>query len=776
MPKHYSTLSIVTHTLCAILVGVGLAYLSWGGVSSVIVKASNMTTDLVGSFASVGVFTYENKNNDKILAENTPISQVPTYIELDKIEIPTEGKFITADLGTMIITLYQDGQTVTTVPIETIGKEGAAWETPRGLYKVETKERNHFSSIGKVFMPYSMQFNGNYFIHGWTYYPDGTPVSAEFSGGCIKLKTVDAEKIFNFVSVGTPVYVFSDTSNVKNKDKNYISKSEVKVPEVSASSFLIADVNSGEVLIEKNRVAVLPSGQVSQLVSSLVTLDAINFFNQTKVKSGQITEFGSATLLLPGEKIVVKDLLYPMLFGDNGVAATTLAGVMGKETFVAKMNGRAKSIGLVQSTFTDPAGLIEGNLSSATDLFRLTRHTYIFKNYLFGITREKEKISGRHIWYNQNGLTGLDGFLGGFYGQTTSNKSAAVALFSIPNASTSTPIVVITVLDSNDAKADLALLADYARRGFSYNDEVEKNVEIVKPSAAVTSKISSNSTSTTLVFVGDIMLDRGVEKLILGSGGGDFNFPFLNLAKIKDADILFGNLEGPVSDQGRDLRNLYSFRMSPKVVPVLTTQGFDVLSVANNHAGDWTLSAFIDTFAKFKDSNISLIGGGLSRSEAIEPKIFEKNGIKFGYLGFSDVGPVGIKVASSTAGVLLASDPQAPEIIKQAAAKVDVLIVSYHFGNEYEKKSNWRQRELAHLAIDNGARVVVGHHPHVVQETENYRGGMIMYSLGNFIFDQYFSTDTMSGLAVKITFAGKNISKIQELKTVLNERYQVVVE
>jgi poly-gamma-glutamate synthesis protein (capsule biosynthesis protein) len=283
------------------------------------------------------------------------------------------------------------------------------------------------------------------------------------------------------------------------------------------------------------------------------------------------------------------------------------------------------------------------------------------------------------------------------------------------------------------------------------------------------------TSSLSLLAVGDIMLDRGVKTSIL-KNGGDYNSAFRDIGNINDADILFGNLEGPVSDIGRNVGSKYSFRMVPAVVPALKTQGFDVLSVANNHMGDWTKDAFLDTFSKFRDSNISLVGGGFYNQDAIEPKIIEKNGIKFGFLGFSDVGPSWLKVGTSTPGILLVNDQETPNIIKSAAGKCDVLITSFHFGEEYQGRSNLRQRELARMAIDNGARVVVGHHPHIPQETESYKGGIIMYSLGNFVFDQYFSTSTMSGLAIKISFDGNNISDFKELKTHLNNKYQVSVE
>jgi len=772
MFKSHSQISIIAHIASALLFGFGLAYLSWGGISVVGNKIAGLGSKIVVSAIDARTLIYENVAISQSQSAATNVSAGNLlYIEDEKIDIPSEGKLIAANLGLKQVTLYQNGQVAGTYPIKTIGKPGEAWETPRGLYRVETKERNHFSSIGQVYMPYSMQFNGNYFIHGETYYPDGTPVSASFSGGCIKMKTVDAAEIYAFVDAGTPVYVFGGQVSSGEKQGGYLKKFDVKIPDVSAASYLIADIDSGEILTERELNAVRPAGRLSQLVSALVTLDAINFFNQASVKLNGLNELPAATLLLPGEKLVVKDLLYPMLFGDTGAAAGTLSSVMGQDIFVSKMNKRADSIGLKQSVFFDATGLSTNNVSSATDLFKLARHISHFKNYIWELTRESEKVSGRHLWRNQNGLSDLPGFRGGIVGTVNGAGQNGVALLAIPGVATSTRQVAIVVMGSDNAKQDISALNDYVRTGFTYEKEITAQTKRVAVPVSV-----SSTTETSLAFVGDIMLDRGVEQLVMKYGASDFNFPFADVAEINGADILFGNLEGPVSDKGRDLHNLYSFRMSPAVVQALSGQGFDVLSVANNHVGDWTGTAFADTFTKFQNSNIALIGGGLNKTQAAELKIIEKNGVKFGYLGFSDVGPNGLRAGTSTAGILIAGDSDTPDIIKRASEKCDVLIVSFHFGNEYESHSNWRQRELAHMAVDNGARIVVGHHPHTPQETESYRGGVIMYSLGNFIFDQSFSTDTMSGLAVKITFDGKNISKVEEHKTVIDELFRVKVE
>ncbi len=277
---------------------------------------------------------------------------------------------------------------------------------------------------------------------------------------------------------------------------------------------------------------------------------------------------------------------------------------------------------------------------------------------------------------------------------------------------------------------------------------------------------------TTIYFVGDIMMTRGVETSVNKNFGGDFNKLFENLSELKEADILFGNLEGAVSDKGNNVGSKYSFRMKPEVLDALLNAPFDIVSFANNHVGDWNMSAFKDTIARLDNIGIKRTGAGINKYEAVSPTIINKNGINFGFLGFSDVGPNWIEAKEDTAGILLASDPNIESIIGNAKSNVDVLIISFHFGEEYKTIHNKRQETLAHLAIDSGADMVIGHHPHVMEDIEWYKEKPIVYSLGNFIFDQYFSQNTMEGMLFIANFENKKL-KNTETKTIkLNKLYQ----
>ncbi len=305
------------------------------------------------------------------------------------------------------------------------------------------------------------------------------------------------------------------------------------------------------------------------------------------------------------------------------------------------------------------------------------------------------------------------------------------------------------------------------------------SVDLVSPPSSSSILITATedalieqSSELKLRFVGDIMLGRGVASMVQLHGDGDYQWLFNNLESLDEADILFGNLEGPISDRGVDRRNLYSFRFVPETAGVLRDAGFDILSIANNHLGDWGMEAFLDTIERLQDSGIVPVGAGQNKAEAITPQILERQGVKVGFLAFTDVGPDWLVAMMDRPGILLASDPDLSQIINQASGQVDILVVSYHFGDEYQTAPNDRQQRLARLAIDQGAKLVVGHHPHVVQPVEYYCDGLIAYSLGNFIFDQYFSEETMHGNLLEVTLKDGEIYLVKEFEVILNSEYQ----
>jgi len=276
-----------------------------------------------------------------------------------------------------------------------------------------------------------------------------------------------------------------------------------------------------------------------------------------------------------------------------------------------------------------------------------------------------------------------------------------------------------------------------------------------------------------LGFVGDMMFDRGVESHILRYGGGNPDFSFENIQTyLNTFDVLFGNLEGPVSDQGTDQGSVYSFRMLPAVIPALARAGFSVVSVANNHIGDFGTEAMVDTFHRLDNVSIVHSGGGKTSAQAYDPKVITVGDTRISFLAFSEFGKNYLEAQGDKPGIAVISPEALLSGITRARAISDVIVVSFHFGDEYEPRQNNYQEEVAHAAIDLGADLVVGHHPHVVEPLERYKEGYIAYSLGNFIFDQNFSSETMEGAVLEVLLRDARIAGAKLIPIRINAHFQ----
>ncbi len=299
---------------------------------------------------------------------------------------------------------------------------------------------------------------------------------------------------------------------------------------------------------------------------------------------------------------------------------------------------------------------------------------------------------------------------------------------------------------------------------------------IKKENPSFNFEIKKENKEVLLFFVGDIMLDRGVENMVKKEGRGDFKFPFLKISNyLSKADILFGNLESIISDKGRKVGSIYSFRAEPEAVEGLIFAGFDIVSLANNHALDYTSEALKDCFYRLEKANIDYVGAGFIEKEAFSLKIRETKDAKIGFLAFTNLGPEVWKAGKDSPGIAWIDKESVEDIrrtVKDAKEKVDILVVSLHAGQEYSLKPDFFQVSFSKTLIDSGANLVIGHHPHIVQPVEKYKNGWIAYSLGNFIFDQDFSEETMKGLLLKVRIDNKEIKEVESEKIGINNYFQ----
>jgi poly-gamma-glutamate capsule biosynthesis protein CapA/YwtB (metallophosphatase superfamily) len=264
--------------------------------------------------------------------------------------------------------------------------------------------------------------------------------------------------------------------------------------------------------------------------------------------------------------------------------------------------------------------------------------------------------------------------------------------------------------------------------------------------------------STRLVFGGDVMLGRHVGRLARNQR--DPEFPFRALAPLLvAADLAFVNLESPFSDRGPILDAQMVFKAEPEMIDALRLAGVDVVSTANNHArdcGSYGLEFTLDRLAK---SGIAAVGSGRSEDEVRQGVVLERNGVRFGFLAYTyDQANGNYPVADPRVAML--DIERMREDVGRLRQRTHVVVVSMHAGQEYSPQPNTQQMEFARAAIDAGARLVVGHHPHVVQPAEHYRGGVIFYSLGNLVFDQFQRKETQQGMLAEVTFRGKHLESV----------------
>ncbi len=383
-----------------------------------------------------------------------------------------EGKSVRVNLETMKLTLVKDGETVSEFTVVSKGKPGSPWETPPGAYAVQTKEENHYSSIGEVWMPYSMQFFGNYFIHGWPYYANGKEVGAGYSGGCVRLTTADAEKVFEFADEGTAVYVVGAEKPLVRQAADdtayYLLNNYASDPRVSASSYLVADLDTGEVILEKNKGMTWPIASVTKLATALTSLEAVDQYRVAEVSRAAVSTYGTAGHLSPGDKLEVQYLLYPLLLESSNDAAEVIANQAGRSHFIRTMNDKMQSIGLTQTHFEDPSGLSKNNVSTAEDLFRLASYVYKYKSYIFEVTKKPTVTIGRETWRNNNKFIHDKNYLGGKNGYTDEAKHTLVSMFSMPLSEFRNRNVGIVLLHSDNKQEDARAILRYVLNNVYY--------------------------------------------------------------------------------------------------------------------------------------------------------------------------------------------------------------------------------------------------------------------------------------------------------------------
>ncbi len=297
----------------------------------------------------------------------------------------------------------------------------------------------------------------------------------------------------------------------------------------------------------------------------------------------------------------------------------------------------------------------------------------------------------------------------------------------------------------------------------------------------------SQSQTVTIDAVGDVMPGWRVSSLIAHDGT---DAPFAAVHTVLDqSDAVVGNLECPLSERGTPTaskskqalkqRKEYVLRGTPAAAQGLAHAGFAALTLANNHILDYGRDALDDTLAALHAAGVQTTGAGDDIASAWQPAYFERRGVRFALIGISEVIPRGYGATSTNPGVAPGRDPITGEVdssylktlataIRGARAHADVVIVYEHWGTELMGPPSSDHVRLAHAAIDAGASLVLGAHPHVLGPVESYHGGLIAYSLGNFVFDTYPGMETRSAV-LQVTLRGPTVASWRAIPVVLDQ-------
>lgn len=283
-----------------------------------------------------------------------------------------------------------------------------------------------------------------------------------------------------------------------------------------------------------------------------------------------------------------------------------------------------------------------------------------------------------------------------------------------------------------------------------------------------------------VTFTGDVIASRCVHDAIVRTG--DWTSPFRATGdRLRGATLAVASIDSSISAAASPIgcRETFNLLASPRIVEGLTWAGIDVATVAANHAKDCGTAgfcgdrAFLDSLANLRAAGIYAVGGGETLSEARRPVVVEVGGVRFAFLGYDDIAAYYHATPTSPGTAGLDLDTLADDV-RAARRAADVVIVLPHWGEEYTADPTPRQVRGARIAVEAGAALVVGNHPHTVQAAASIGGGYVAWALGNFVFDQDWSVETTEGVILEATFLGTRLAAVRFAPVRIEGRLQPV--
>ena len=373
--------------------------------------------------------------------------------------------FIEVDLTKRTLRYFQEGVLTQSAEVFAVGAEGSWWDAPSGLYSVQEKDERLFTTTGQAYLPHALTFQSNFVIHGWPEYPDGEPAGNDFAGGGIKITDAAAQALYAEVRTDTPVLVHKAAVE---KPDTFVY--EPHIPDLATKEYFIADIANGTILAASDLDKQVPIASLVKLMTAVVASEKIKLDGRIWVASPSFVQ-SMIPRLSNRSSVSVYSLLQVLLLESSNEAAEVIAGEVGREEFIEAMNAKAKQLGMLDTTFADPSGLDDGNVSTLADLYTLTKYIQENKRFIFEITAN-QVVPSAYIGdefaglVNFNEMEEMDTFMGGKVGETEAAGKTSISLHRVRLDKQERTLAVI-LLGAQDRNEEIARLIQYVNDRFS---------------------------------------------------------------------------------------------------------------------------------------------------------------------------------------------------------------------------------------------------------------------------------------------------------------------
>lgn len=445
-------------------------------------------------------------NFDSVLTKYLPIISKESDIayNVSSLEVSDFGKikdqwlasstinsFIEINFSQMMLRLFKQGKVFKEYPVLARGNEPIWGGTPVGAYKIGSKITQAFAFGEGLYMPYALQIYGKFWIHGVPYFPNGKKVFSRYSHGCVRLEDQNAKDLFKYVESGMPIvlidrerddfnyhqYLGSKSSRqgadlVEGTNRIAISGEQtlnaILPPKLSAENFLIVDLHNDNVLASKDADQEKSIASLVKLMTAVVVAENVDLRRSINVQKDILSRgYGVTQGLEIGKRFRVIELLNPLLIESSNDAGELLAEFLGRDKTIEMMNTKAKSMGMTKTSFVDPTGFEKDNISTAKDIYYLTRYIYFNLSPLFKISKSQETETFGSIdltpknYRNKNIFYKHPSFLGGKIGYLNESGKTASFIFEVISPRGEKRQIVLVLLNSKDLLLDTKKFFDW---------------------------------------------------------------------------------------------------------------------------------------------------------------------------------------------------------------------------------------------------------------------------------------------------------------------------